>query len=238
MRPVVLGRDHDKAGIVHQPHHLPHLLRVLDLDDRFVDVHRDKRHVPGHHDKEDAAREGKSGLLPVQSVGCNKAHRQQLGDDEPRDLLPDVGIEGHRRDHPDDTEAEELLGFPVHVLPVLQLLQGDCRKLAGREGKAALAYPVLHFPDKTDRVEPCRHELDRPDQGKDEDRELVEEEERDVEVHRAAEPLLVVHGRPVVDGPVPAGRVHLEMHALQGDAEVLADQRIGMEEERRVERRS
>ena len=84
-------------------------------------------------------------------------------------------------------------------------------------------------------MEPCRHELDGPDQGEDEDRELVEQEEREVEVHRAAEPLLVVHRRPVIDGLVPAGRVHLEMHALQGDAEVLADQGIGMEEERRVE---
>ena len=44
-----------------------------------------------------------------------------------------------------------------------------------------------------------------------------------------------MHGYPVVDCLVPPGRVCLEVHALQGDLEVLADKRLGMEEKRRIE---
>ena len=191
--------------------------------------------MPGHHDKEDAAGKGKRSLLPVQLIGRQKAHRQQLGDEEPGDFLPYVGIEGHRCYHPDNTEAEELLGFFIHVLPVPQLLQGYCRKLACFEGKAALPDPVPHPLYEEGGMEPGKEELDRPDDGEDEDRELVQKEERDIEIHRAAQPLLFVHGYPVVDCLVPPGRVCLEVHALQGDLEVLADKRLGMEEKRRIE---
>jgi hypothetical protein len=115
----------------------------------------------------------------------------ELMEDEPRNLLADIGVGGEGDDHPDDAEPRELLVFVAGLSPLHQ------------------PEPPVHEPveDPVDRCAACRELIFRraggggareQELGGPEDREceyghLVEQEEQDIEVGRASEPLLLVH---------------------------------------------
>ncbi len=56
-------------------------------------------------------------------------------------------------------------------------------------------------------------ELQDPDDGEGQDRDLVEDEEQNIEIRRPPEPLHLVHGGPVLDSPEPPIQEHLRVRA-------------------------